>query len=147
MEVVMKHFFSFMIPVLGLSAANLFAGCPNPEELCPLYHPGSTATAYCAYAECFDMSYGEAARVVATDDEGLFPSRWNMWHSYEPDIPLWGYPCEFETKGSKSKIWIPEEPPICYLQLESSDAIYYEHFASNPDSGCLGWMECKLPKE
>jgi hypothetical protein len=33
----------------------------------------------------------------------------------------------------------------CYLSFETLDSslIYHEHFAANPNSRCLGWVECK----
>ncbi|WP_185244765.1 hypothetical protein [Citrifermentans bremense] len=142
----MKVIISFVFCVYFMLAGVLaFAACPDPQLVCQIYHPGSTMTGYCAYADCFDMSYGEEVRLVAGDDEGLFPRRWKMWNKHAADITQWGdFPCNIEPNGSKTKIWIPEGDTKCSVKLNSSNSsIFYEHFAANPLSGCLGWVECR----
>lgn len=124
----------------------VYGGCPaSPELFCQYYHPGSIMTGLCYYSDCFDMSYGEEARLVAADEEGLFPKTWKVWHSGtlspEPD----SIQCEVETSGNKSKVTFPGESVVCAVNLYTSEHVYHWHFASNPASECLGWVECQEP--
>jgi hypothetical protein len=143
----MKFSVCFLIASsLALTSNYLMAQCPNPEYLCGYYHPGSMVTGYCILDDCFTKSHAAAVSVVAADDEGLYPRRWNMWLKDDHETYLTGsFYCSFDRKNKKIKVWI-EGPdpalPICRLDLESEVYKFYEHFGSNPSSGCLGWLEC-----
>jgi hypothetical protein len=122
-----------------------YGTCPAPETICYLFH-GNTAqpTNYCLYDDCFEMTFFERARVVASDDEGLFPRSFKAWHGDMALYTVWSvFPCEMERSGSKTKIRIPAGSAICGAGLMTPDAIYYWHFVSNPVTGCLGMGECK----
>lgn len=117
-------------------------GCPDPQYICTHYHPGSVATNYCGYAECFQMNYGTEMRVTAVDEQGLFPRTWHAWHSGSLVTPM---NCDTKRSGNKTKLTIPDPGVryICMVTQQMSDGrLYYHHFASNPNSGCLGWVEC-----
>ena len=120
-----------------------YGGCPtDPQQLCEPNFPGSVATAFCAYNQCFEMSYAEEARLTTADDQGLFPRTWLAWHSGDltSGDPS---PCVIEERGNKSKIHLVSELPSCHVTLETSEHLYHWLFASNPVAGCLGWIECR----
>lgn len=119
--------------------------CPDPYTYCAMAHPGSIPTGYCAYGACFEMSYGGEVRVVAADDSGDFPRKWFIWH--KDLIKSVGGSCTstFQNKN-KIRVDIPEERIKCRLDWETSEYLYHEHFASNPATGCLGWVECREPR-
>jgi hypothetical protein len=129
----------------GVLPLDVYAGCPPPEilqDLCNYYHPGSVGTSYCEYRDCFEMNYADEARLVAADERGFFPRTWFAWHSGELVYPNYGYVCGLKESGNKTRIEIPDEL-ICFTILETNNHLYYWHFASNPESGCLGWFECR----
>ena len=123
-------------------APDEYGGCPsNPQQLCELDYPDRIATAFCAYNQCFEMSYAEEARLTTADDQGLFPRTWLAWHSGDFDASA--STCVIEERGNKSKIHVPSEPPSCVATLETSEHLDHWLFASNPVAGCLGWIECR----
>jgi hypothetical protein len=122
-------------------------GCPNPASFCIAAHgPAATVSGGCAYADCFDMSYSEVSRAIAVGgDETLFPTRFHLWTS-GPFIPSSvGFACGVQPSGNKLKIEILPPDTKCAGRVPMGDYVFYEHFASNPASGCLAWLECKAP--
>ena len=121
-------------------------GCPDPAAFCEYAHPGSILTGYCANEEigekpCFDVSYGEEIRVVAADRLGDFPLLWFVWHKGDM-VPEGIYPCELTGKH-KTRVIIPEPISTCRADLVIGNYVYHEHFVSSPNTGCLGWVECR----
>jgi hypothetical protein len=122
--------------------ATLYGTCPDPVVACRLFHgPNIIATAWCAFEDCFEMSYGSEARVVAADEWGDFPKMFFVWH--EGTMTPGGIPCILKERGHKTRVEIPETEIRCSAKLETIEHLYYEHFVSNPKSGCLAWLECK----
>jgi hypothetical protein len=120
-----------------------YAGCPTDvQDTCTYYHPGSTVSGYCAYGACFEMSYGEAIRVVAADELGAFPTVWFAWHR-STVAPTGALPCVVTQRGNKTRVDIPAPGQRCSVDLVAGETTYHEMFASNPLSGCLAWVECK----
>lgn len=120
-----------------------YGGCPpSPQEYCAAFHSGSTALSWCTFEACFEMSYGGEIRVVAADELGPFPRTWFVWG--------WGdllyASCTLTPKQHKTRVEIPDGRTNCRFQLEIGDYWYHEHFASNPTSGCLAWLECGQDK-
>ena len=123
------------------SSAQDYANCPtNAQQLCDLFHTGTTPKNYCMYQECFDMSYAEEGRLVAADERGFFPKTWFMWHSGTL-APSGLFPCNVTRSGNKDRVEIAGVR--CQSTLTTSGHLYYEHFVSNPTTGCLGWIECQ----
>lgn len=126
-----------------------YGNCPTVEEgqlLCKAYHGDEAVlNSYCTYEACFEMSYGEEVRVVAADELGAFPRTWFVWGMGD-DISYSS--CYLTSQTHKTRIEIPPDkiPPRCRISLEFPEFHYGEHFVSNPTNGCLGWLECKLPK-
>ncbi len=122
---------------------DLYGGCPDPEDVCAIYHPGSIMTAYCAYEENFEMCYGEEMRAMAADDSDDFPKTWFVWSKGTMTTLSGTFECILTQFGKKKTLLeIPDDEVfICMAILETSDHRYYLHFASNP-SGCLGWVQC-----
>lgn len=122
-----------------------YGNCPDPQLVCTTYHENSIATASCGYEACFEMNYGESIRLTVADDEGPFPQNWHVWHT----AMVYSASCLLTQSGSsaKTKLGIPGSPslPRCYLTVQTSEHTYFEHFASNPLTGCLGWVECRAP--
>jgi hypothetical protein len=130
-----------------------YGGCPTPPEVvCGLLHShavGLVATGYCVYGQCFEMSYGERVRVVAADGLGPFPKTWFVWpDKHSTDQLTNTYPgdqCSLTIQRNKTRVDIPDSNPIprCKAELKVGPYLYHEHFASNPASGCLAWLECR----
>jgi hypothetical protein len=132
----------------------VYGGCPTPEQVCTGFHAdeGAVPTGWCAYGDCFGMTaHGEFRRaaeeikVIAGDELGAFPEMWFGWH----DGTLWppegfSFPCVLTDSGNKTRITYPEGANKCIAVLETSQHFSYEHFVSNPVTGCLGWVECRV---
>lgn len=119
--------------------------CPPPETICGYFHPGSVVTAQCEGAACFDMSFAESIRLVATDDRGDFPWVWNLWTYYDEEVTAVG--CDLRPNpgnNGKFKMTITGEyGPRCRVDVSAGDYMYRHHFGANPDTNCLGWVECR----
>ncbi len=129
-------------------------GSLTPTQACQLYHPyapGLLGTAYCLGDDCFYMSYGERIRVVAADELGDFPQTWFVWTRAGEDLVNTGGSEECLLSGNANNTWdhnrinIPPENTRhrCKAELETGGYLYHEHFASNPTTRCLGWLECR----
>ena len=135
--------------LIALTAAPLlaFGACPpDPDAVCRAYH-GQYAVwtgGGCAYGECFEMSYAEAARAHTMGDETLFPRQFFVWTVGTPN-PEGMFPCLIEKNGGKWRTELPPQSNICRMDITVSGQVYFEHFVSNPPSGCLGWVECTVP--
>jgi hypothetical protein len=143
--------------VMGTFSSGAFAqetqygNCPtDPNLACQSFHGiYSVATGYCVYGMCFDMSSGNRSgiRVVAADELGSFPKTWFVWTDglISPAPNILG--CSVTSQGKKKvRVDIPEDQIRCLARLLVGTDIYVQHFASNPVSGCLAWLECTLPK-
>jgi hypothetical protein len=126
-----------------------YQNCPPAEAapaLCELFHPEAVAieaTAFCIYADCFEMSYGEATRVVAADELGAFPKMWFAWTKAEMVAQAGDPPCVLSQRGNKTRAEIPDGAIRCRADITFGDYVYHEHFASDHFTGCLAWLECK----
>ena len=135
------------ILVLGAFASCAFAGCPPAALICSYYHPGSIVTGSCEGDQCLEVNYGGGIKVVAGDDSGDFPRMWFAWHEGTMTLPQGLVPCELREKqlkkSVKTRLEIPEGGARCSVDVMVGEHLYYEHFASNPTSQCLGWVECE----
>jgi hypothetical protein len=131
--------------VVLLMPATAEAQCPAPEAICAYYHPGSMMTATCEGEYCFEMNFAESLRLVATDDRGDYPWVWNLWTYYNEEVSAIGCDLRFNPGNSqKIKMTITGEyGPICRVDVSAGDFIYHNHFGADPDSNCLGWVECR----
>jgi hypothetical protein len=146
------------ILAFGAFACYAFAqGCPNPVTFCSGAHPGSSVTGQCGNEECFGIVEskidGSGIRIVAGDD-GDFPRRWFAWHKGTM-TPAGTFKCGLEEKQQRTFVKIP--PTVntpttivkhnrrCRADLDINGQLYHEHFVSNPDTKCVGWVECKEP--
>lgn len=133
---------------VALQLDDVYASCPyEAAELatrtCSTYHPGSTITGYCFLDTCFEMSYGDELRFVAADELGPFPGTWFAWHNGSITPAAGFIPCGLTTSGRKTRLEIPTPGTRCAVAFSTAEHLYFEHIASNPTSGCLGWVECK----
>lgn len=125
----------------GFSTSDLTAACR-------FYHPSSVGlvgTAYCLGEDCFDMNYGDHIRVVAGDDSGAFPDKWFAWPDEAPlDNTYPGIPCLLDQNKNTTKTQITFPGTYrCKAEQRIAPFLYHEHFASNPMTRCLGWLECR----
>ncbi len=136
-----------LLALLLAPSGVLAQGCPPlsaADAICRSYHgPSAVWTGGgCLYAECFEMSYGEAGRAHTMGDETLFPKLFFMW---TPGTPNGYTSCQIEQSGNKFKLEIPAGSTRCRTDFLVGSQTYHQHFASNPSTGCLVWMECKIP--
>jgi hypothetical protein len=126
-------------------------GMPLPLDAtfaCRLYHPnaiGVVGTGYCVGEKCFEMSIGEVTRVVAADGLGDFPRTWFVWQTAGQVVDTYpGINCILQEQGKKkTRVDLPDGQFRCKTELPIGSYLYHEHFASNPPTGCLAWLECR----
>ena len=116
-----------------------------PLEYCSLAHPGSETSAYCTYEGCFEMTYSPELRVVAADEQGPFPRTFFVWTDRSL-TPSGAIPCILTERGTKIRVDLPAGATRCRADVTTDEYLYFEHFSSNPRSGCLGWVECREPR-
>lgn len=140
-------FAAVLLLLAAPAAAQPYGNCPtNADQVCVAYHGvGALAMAYCTYEGCFDVNDGAAIRIVAGDDEGPFPRTWFAWPE-SVVTPAGILPCAVRQQGKKKfRLDIPEPDPRCAAKLQFGGDTYVQHFVSNPATGCLAWLECRLP--
>ena len=116
--------------------------CPDGNQACSLFHPGSVMTSFCLFRDCFEMSYADEGRVVAADELGFFPKTWFAWNSGTL-TPGAGISCNLAKSGNKTRIEIPAGQSKCSADLTTLEHLYHWHIVSNPTTGCLAWLECR----
>lgn len=133
-------------PAFSYGSPGCFPGM-TATQVCQYFHgPSSTATAYCLYGDCFEMTNGEAVRVVAADERDEYPGTWFTWGDCTLTTAFATEPCLLTQEGKKkTRIEIPTGATRCLTSAVLGSHRYFEHFASNPISQCLGWLECKMP--
>lgn len=157
------------ILVLGALASYAFAqapppspGCPIPENYCPAVHQGTT-TAFCGYEQCKKGVTSEASgiKVEAPSGEG-FPMVWFVSSTGKLKAGNFTFKCELVEQKDRTLVRIPRVVNIpatanapaktvkdnikCGVDLDIGDGqVYHEHFVSNPEKQCLGWVECQQP--
>jgi hypothetical protein len=132
-------------PALSYGSPGCFPGLTATQVCQALDGPSATATGYCLYDDCFEITYGELVKVVAADEQGEFPSTWFAWGDATLTATGLGQ-CLLQQEGKKkTRVDIPADKIRCKAVATVGDYLYNEHFASNPASQCLGWIECKLP--
>jgi len=128
------------------------AECPSVEFVCDNYPPmvgvkAEPTGGWCEGKECIKhLNHGAEIKVIADDEEGSYPLTWHVIYkgttsniSCEPIIP------ELDTrKWYSDTIVIPEIMHRCMIALDTENETYLEFFASQPNSECLGWVECQI---
>jgi hypothetical protein len=87
------------------------------------------------------MNRGVDVRIVAADELGNFPKRWFAWTNGQAITT--GFGCALTKSGNKIRVEIPAALSRCSFDLFTNGYVYHEHFGSNPESGCLVWLECQ----
>lgn len=132
-------------PALSYGSPGCFAGLPAAQVCQALDGPTATATGYCLYEGCFEITNGELVKVAVADEQGEYPSTWFAWG----DATLTGTghpPCILRQEGKKkTRVEIPAGDIRCKAFATVGANTYYEHFASRAETQCLGWIECKVP--
>lgn len=138
-----------LLAAIGVGASALArAECPDPVWACTYFSeivglPAVSTGKYCGGADCLELTPLSEARVVAVDDEGLWPRTWQVWHS--------GYLVNFDCvepldyRNKKTRFEVPDTNS-CALVL-MTDSTYVWLIASDPVSECLGFAECKVLEE
>ena len=138
---------AFAMLILGSSQA--FAACPTQDWVCEYWPPllgysDAVPTGWCEGPSCYEKNYGEETTVVASDDV-LFPDKWLFRHSgFITNIN-----CDeaTETKdkkeGEKTTVWVPQQRH-CAVLHQTENHLYIQFIASNPETLCMGWVECKI---
>ncbi|MEJ2111900.1 MAG: hypothetical protein P8Z37_18715 [Acidobacteriota bacterium] len=125
--------------------ANLISGCQNPQLICETFHPDSEVINSCEGERCFEKIYGWEIGLVASNELGFFPKQWII--EAETNITLSSLDSCVVTRRNKTiKIAIPDGSTSCTMIIEEPEYLYYEHFVSDPNSPCLGWVECRVPE-
>jgi len=130
---------------LGISVEDpedIYGNCPNPQDVCDTFDPGSIAVEAYGYEENFERCDGEEITIKAIGHDD-FPQTWFVWHEGTM-TPSGDFECILTPFGKKTTLLeIPVSGYfICKAILETSNHKYHIHFASNPNSGCLGWVQC-----
>lgn len=139
-----SNFVSLVLVICAIAIApRAWAGCPPPEWVCAYWPPtigmyAPTVIGGCEGPACFDMTYLSEARVVAVDDEGLFPDHWQAWHGGV----LQSVSCVDLQERNKKARWAMHEARHCTMYLVTENHSYLWFLASIPDMQCLGLVEC-----
>ena len=116
--------------------------CPPAELVCSLYTGGACEVgAHFTGREALEKNYLAEAEVKPKDDNTLFPTTWEVKHRGQ--LLVFGqFQCELALKNNQKTIL--EIPPAahCAAQLMTAEHHYIWFFASNPESGCVGYGEC-----
>ena len=127
-----------------------YPGCwtTDGQLACNVYHGwGNTLnTASCLYEECFEMTRSIDVRVVAADERGDFPATWFAWHAgvLVSGLDPTADKCILSQNGNKTRVEFEPGKTRCGARLMTEQSQYFEHFGSNPATGCLAWVECKV---
>jgi len=116
--------------------------CPPAELVCSLYTGGLCAVgAHFTGREALEKNFLAEADVKPKNDNSLFPTSWEVKHRGE--LLAWGGPqCVLTPQNAhKTLLEIPPEAH-CAAILVTNEHQYIWFFASNPNSGCVGYGEC-----
>ena len=153
MKIAMILKATILSPVLAFSLLpNVRAECPDPQWVCD-YWPSiigmncSEVNAFCEGEDCFDGARGEQIQISASDDPedllwGLngYTTRWLARH----DGAMTNLSCELLLNHPHGNLIVmPDQRHCAGVLVTEMSEIYTEFFASNPDSECTGWVECK----
>ena len=146
MRLVSGHVVAFLLAAVSVGASAVArAECPDPVWACVYFSeivglPAVSTGKYCGGADCLEMTELSEARVVAVDDEGLWPRTWQVWQSgYLVNFDC-AEPLDYRNKKIRFKV---AETNECAL-VQITDSTYVWLIASDPVSECLGFAECKV---
>lgn len=141
---------SFILFVLLFSSSswtlsnNTESACPDPYIVCPYFGNflGLTCSfegAACEGKDCEGRYEGEGISVVAT---GRDFRKWVSKHKGAVSLEGYVLPCGLTMNPGVTFVDIPESYTACAFTLITDTGLFMEHFASNPDSPCYGFVEC-----
>lgn len=144
----MAHIAAFLLAAVGFGFSPLAqAECPDPA-LASIYLseivglPAVSTGKYCGGPDCFEMTRLSEARVVAVDDEGLFPRTWQAWHSgYLVNVDC-VEPLDYRNKNTRFKV--PDSNQCALVLMTDSTYVWLIASDPSPASECLGFAECKV---
>jgi len=146
MRSLMAHIAAFLVAAIGLGVSPpVRAECPDPAWACEYFSamvglPAVSTGKYCSGPDCLEMTKLSEARIVAVDDEGLFPKTWQVWgNGY-----LVNYDCvePLDYRNKKIRFKVPDTNSCALVFL--TDSTYVWLIGSDPASDCLGFCECKV---
>ena len=130
-------------------------------QICSLYHenaPGLVGVTACLGEECLTKRDGHEITVIAPGKSGEFPTPWHVWltpRGGKLDSTTYACPtcdqCVLPDKDKKvgtglQRINFPAPKHRCKVERVVGEHIYHEHFASNENTKCLAWIECREDK-
>ncbi len=138
---------------------------PTQQELtkaCEKYHDpaktlGLVGTAVCFGEDCFTKHQGRGITVVAEGKPGDFPNTWLASVEKGGKLDVTTYKCEgcdqcalpeqpARAVGKGVQVALSDKnahPRRCKAERVLGEHLYHEHFASNPATKCLAWLECR----
>jgi len=124
------------------------AECPDPVLACEYFSaivglPAVSTGKACSGPDCLEMLKLSEARIVAVDDEGLFPKTWQVWGSGY----LVNYDCvePMDYRNKKIRFKVPDTNSCALVYITNSTYVWL--IGSDPASDCLGFCECKVLEE
>ena len=99
---------------------------------------GSEASTGCEADDCRDGAEGGEISVMPVDEVDGFTLTWQTVHQGT----MTGLSCQITPTADGSIVEIPSETRHCAASLQIEQRLYFEFFASNPESQCHGWAEC-----
>ena len=137
---------ALVVAAIGLGASSpVRAECPDPTWACEYFStvvglPAVSTGKYCSGPDCLEMLELSEARIVAVDDEGLFPMTWQVWGN--------GYLVNFDCtepldyRNKKIRFTVPDTNSCALVYITNSTYVWL--IGSDPASDCLGFCECKV---
>jgi len=121
---------------------NTESACPDPYWVCPYF--GDWLNLSCTYEgaacqgkDCEGVVKGEELEVVAT---GSKYEKWILMHEGAVSVSGYFMPCNLTLRPGVTSLDFPGT--ACAFSLITENGLYMEHFVSNPEIPCYGWVEC-----
>jgi len=128
--------------LLLFASANAFADCgySSGEEACfdKFGDACSSTGKWCLDKDCLGRNFGDEVMFIGA---GKYPKIWIAeTDGVIVESPV--LPCSFTTNNGISIIQMGDMPH-CATILVTEDHLYWELFASIPETECVAWLECK----
>ena len=142
MNFIRYTFCVFAALLLVLASANVIAACTysTGEEACLDKFGGACPSTgkWCGYKDCLGRNFGEEAMFIGA---GKYPKIW-IAETDGTIVESPVLPCSFTTNNGISIIEMGDMAH-CAAILVTDDHLYWELFASIPETECVAWTECK----
>ena len=129
-----------LLCLVGVESTFASCGYTSGEEACEIILGGACPSTgkWCGDKDCLGRNFGEEAMFIGA---GKYPKIW-IAESDGTFMELSARPCEISTNDGVSIIRMGDWDH-CGVILATDEHLYFELFASIPETECVAWVECK----